>query len=562
MSVSAMFKYRGLSSEALGLGLAVCLFFVTSVVGFLYYNKDSILQDAEKDLKQFNYVFLKKAERIFDSANILLRITTDRLKDGQIITQYSEKELHDLLLSYVAGMTHIRALTVIDAQGFPIATTFTYPTTKPDLSKRPYFSYARDFKDHKMQINRPNRHAVNQKQWLINLTMRLETLEGDFLGVVVVSIIPEYFESFFKTLDLPNKMTISILNNENIVMAQHPNMENAIGRLFRYSTDIARASGKQLEVLRIPSSEKHYQGNLLMNCQKTEKNILFLCSSFEEAKILSKWREEAILISSLTLVLAVLLFFIFRMLAIEIAKREKAEFTLQEKAKELERSNADLAQFAYVASHDLKEPLRMVRSFLGLLVRDNQDKLDEHAREYIAFATHGAQRMDALINDLLQYSRIETEAVSATSVKANLLVEDAIRNLQMMIDETSGRIYCDDLPMIYVDSQQVIRLFQNLIANALKYRDENRSPVISIKGDVKEDFVTFSISDNGIGIPADCYERIFVIFQRLHNHEAFAGTGIGLAICKRIIERHNGEIWVTSEPGEGSCFYFTLPRKT
>jgi PAS domain S-box-containing protein len=250
-----------------------------------------------------------------------------------------------------------------------------------------------------------------------------------------------------------------------------------------------------------------------------------------------------------------------RLLEAEVSQRE-----------ELARSNAELQQFAYVASHDLQEPLRMVTSYLQLLEKRYQDKLDSRANEFIAFAVDGANRMRTLINDLLSYSRVSTRGQPFESVDINTSVKIAIANLKIAIEETGAVVKYDSLPQIMADASQLTQLFQNLIANAIKFRAENVTPQIEIVA-VKREVANFArfpkknssewlfwVRDNGIGIEPQYRDRIFVIFQRLHGRGKYPGTGIGLSICKKIVERHGGSISVESEFGKGATFYFTLPE--
>ena len=243
----------------------------------------------------------------------------------------------------------------------------------------------------------------------------------------------------------------------------------------------------------------------------------------------------------------------------DVTERKAADIALAEKTRELERSNADLQQFAYVSSHDLREPLRMVSSYLQLLVQRYGDALDGEAHEYIDFAVDGAKRMDSLIRDLLQYSRVETHGKDFSDTDSEEVLEDALDNLQAALTEAGGVVTFKDLPRVTADPSQLLQLFQNLVGNALKYRAEDRLPEISVKAESSDGMVTYTVRDNGIGIDPQYFERIFVIFQRLHGREEYGGTGIGLSVCKRIVERHGGAIWVESEPGAGSTFYFSLP---
>ena len=224
---------------------------------------------------------------------------------------------------------------------------------------------------------------------------------------------------------------------------------------------------------------------------------------------------------------------------------------------ELRRSNADLEQFAYVASHDLQEPLRMVASYMQLLDRRYSDKLGQDAQDFIGFAVDGAQRMQRLIDDLLAYSRIGTRGVPFEPTDSEVAFGRAIGNLEMRIEETGADVTHGPLPPVVGDSGQLVQLFQNLVSNGIKFSGPD-APEVRVDAVPVEAGWRFSVSDNGIGIESQYSERIFELFRRLHGRDDYPGTGIGLAMCKKIVERHGGTIWVESEPGTGSTFYFTL----
>lgn len=247
-------------------------------------------------------------------------------------------------------------------------------------------------------------------------------------------------------------------------------------------------------------------------------------------------------------------------LAREVEERKRIEGRLREALEGLEASNKDLEQFAYVASHDLQEPLRMVSSYVQLLGRRYKGKLDRDADEFIAFAVDGALRMQGLINDLLTYSRVSTRGKPFGPVDCNRVIGEATDNLRLSIRESGAIVTHDPLPTIRADSAQMAQLFQNLIGNALKFRG-GQPPRVHAAAEEKEEEWVFRVRDNGIGIEPRFFERIFLVFQRLHGGGEYPGTGIGLAVCKRIVERHGGRIWVESRPGEGSTFYFTIPKK-
>ena len=241
------------------------------------------------------------------------------------------------------------------------------------------------------------------------------------------------------------------------------------------------------------------------------------------------------------------------------AELRRAHADLEHKATELERSNSELEQFAYVASHDLQEPLRMVSSYTQLVLRRYGDRLDGDAKEFMAYVVDGAARMKQLIEDLLAYSRVGTRGKEFKPVAVEVALRRAINNLRTAIEESGASITYDPLPTVEADDVQLAQLFQNLMGNALKFRSAS-VPRIHVFSKELETEWEFAVQDNGIGIEPQYFDRIFMVFQQLHTKGEFPGTGIGLAICKKVAERHGGRIWVSSTPGEGSTFHFTLPK--
>jgi light-regulated signal transduction histidine kinase (bacteriophytochrome) len=229
------------------------------------------------------------------------------------------------------------------------------------------------------------------------------------------------------------------------------------------------------------------------------------------------------------------------------------------RAKELENANRDLEQFAYVASHDLQEPLRMISSYTQLLERKYKDQLDQDANDYIHFVVDGAIRMQKLLINLLDFSRVTTRSKPFEQVDTKTIAGQAISNLQQLIRENTALITNDDLPVIQADEMQILQVFQNLIENAIKFKKKTELLKIHITCTKQHEMYQFSVADNGIGIEMQYHDRVFIVFQRLHSAKDYPGTGIGLSICKRIIERHGGTIWFESTVNEGTTFYFTIP---
>lgn len=245
----------------------------------------------------------------------------------------------------------------------------------------------------------------------------------------------------------------------------------------------------------------------------------------------------------------------------ELEERRRAEIALRERSTELARSNEDLSRFAYVTSHDLQEPLRMVISYLILIERRMGEKLDSDSKEFFAFAVDGARRMQTMITALLSYSRVTSKDLSSVPFRSEEALADALLNLQLAVEESAAQVTHGPLPVIRGDAPQITHLFQNLISNAIKFRRPGEAPKVEISAipAAEAGWWQFTVRDNGIGIDPQYFGRLFTIFQRLHTREQYEGSGIGLALCRRIVERHAGRIWVESSPGEWTAFHFTLP---
>ena len=250
----------------------------------------------------------------------------------------------------------------------------------------------------------------------------------------------------------------------------------------------------------------------------------------------------------------------YRGVGTDITERKRGQAVLRAAYDELARSNSELQQFAYVASHDLQEPLRMIGSYTQLLERRYADKLDADAREFMGFIVDGATRMKQLIEDLLAYSRVGTRGKELRPIPAQDALERALVNLRAAIESSRAQVTHDALPEVSADDTQLTQLFQNLIGNAIKFKKPDEPMQVHVGVSDAGAEWRFSVSDNGIGIESQYYQRIFMVFQRLHTRDEYPGTGIGLAICKKVVDRHRGRIWVESASGKGSTFHFTLPK--
>jgi PAS domain S-box-containing protein len=243
----------------------------------------------------------------------------------------------------------------------------------------------------------------------------------------------------------------------------------------------------------------------------------------------------------------------------DVSELKAAAASLEEAVRQLAESNAELERFAYVASHDLHEPLRTISGYVQLMERKFTNDLDDEGKQFLGFVRAATQRMHDLIQDLLSYSRISTGGRATGDVSLDAVVADVKENLELPIRQSGACVRVGELPTVRGDLVQMTQLLQNLMSNALKFHDGNETPMVDVYCDRRADEWVISVQDNGIGIDPECHDLIFEAYKRLHGQEKFPGTGMGLAICRKIVERHGGRIWVESSPGDGTCFRFTLP---
>jgi PAS domain S-box-containing protein len=357
-----------------------------------------------------------------------------------------------------------------------------------------------------------------------------------------------------RTLQLEQQAELLDLADNAILVVKHP--EQAIefwnhGAEALYGWTKAEALGRRVhELLQTEFPESQSEIAIRLDSEGIWRgHLVQVCKDGRRVTVESRWSARRDNQGRMVALLE---------LNTDITAREHAESELRETAAELARSNAELEQFTYVASHDLQEPLRMVASYSQLLARRYRGRLDEDADEFIGYAVDGAMRMQALIEDLLSYARVGSRGRPFEPVDCRALVETTLADMRQPLEDGGAAVIVGELPTVEGDPVQLGQLFQNLVGNALKYRGE-ASPRIEIGATPRAAEWLFSVRDNGIGIAAEYAEQIFIMFKRLHRRERYEGTGIGLALCKKIVTRHGGRIWVESEPGEGSTFYFTLP---
>ncbi len=427
--------------------------------------------------------------------------------------------------------------------------------------------------------------------------------DGSVKGVLSATFNLSWFRSIAAGSQLPEGTTLTVLDSSGKIMAMYPDAGDWIGRSVGRSKAVEMMQSSNDGMFRAVGldGEKRLFGFTTMTGQGTNLRLMVGIPeklAMEPVKKVFFYIGVWIVFSTIVLITAWVAGSLFALNKInrlanvtkelsagdltvrtgirygrgELGQLAKAfdsmaealqerDRELAERTSELERSNEELEQFAYIASHDLQEPLRMISSYTQLLAKRYKDKLDEDATEFINYAVDGANRMQVLINDLLSYSRVGTKGDEFSHVDLNGVLEAVKANLKGVIEESGAVIKYSKLPTVRADKSQMTQLFQNLIGNAIKFRREGVKAEIEISAKKEGNLFRFVVKDNGIGIDKKYLDRIFVIFQRLHTKEEFPGTGIGLAICKKIVERHGGEISVESAEGKGSDFIFTLQGK-
>ncbi|BAE51605.1 sensor histidine kinase [Paramagnetospirillum magneticum] len=518
------------------------------------------IRDLEQERNEFAELQARKillsfdihTTRLFDLADTYLRS----------VRHFVERDGAERLGEFVEKVTppkselYSATVTALDARG---RVSFSTDAARPrgaDLSDQQIFLHFQGATQDSILIGAANTSTVPDQQYF-HVARPLFSSKM-LAGVIVVDIHSSRIAAFYRDMTLgPNSSAAIFSLDRKLVARQPPPSAEAapLGALQIWNESEAQAEGRFSKRSLLDGIERTFLYKRLTDYP------LVVVVGFAHADVASGLdevkRSEVI---ETTLFTVTALAFAMLVLALEGRNRRlaAAERASRATTELLERSNADLERFAYVASHDLKTPLRVITGYAQMLDRRYRDKLDEEANEYIAFLTAGTKRMYRLITDLLHYSRINSQAKPLQPVSAGRATDIAISNLKAVIEESGASVSVGPLPTIQADESQLSSLFQNLLGNAIKYRHPERKPEIRIEAvRLSGTLWRFAVKDNGIGIEPEHFERIFVIFQRLHSDSAYDGTGIGLALCQRIVTRLGGRIWVESRPGEGSTFFFT-----
>ncbi len=471
----------------------------------------------------------------------------------------------------LAGYPEIRNLGIADAGGHVVGTItrpgHVLPGHVDDVSDRPYYQASKSqFPLRRLVLSDP---VISRLSHMASIPMvqSIVAADGSFGGMVVAGVDPEFFRDKLSSVMVEPEAGASLFRSDGVYYARIPAHEEYLGRTVAASPMYPAVAAQRTGVVRFVSM---VNGAEKISAFRTLNNYpLVVAVAMTTETALGRWRSQLMAEGAVLGVVTMALFglaWLYDLRAVAnlrltrelAASRDLLERQVEERTAHLAASNAELEQFAYVASHDLQEPLRTVASFLQLLARRYQGKLDAEADEYIGFAVSGAHRMSALINDLLAFSRVGRGETADEVCDASYWAHNAADALGQAVTECGARITIGPLPPVWCHPSELQSLFVNLLGNAVKYRDPARPPEIAVTARPEGAFVRFLVTDNGIGIEAQYHERIFGLFQRLHTRDRYDGTGIGLALCRKIVERHGGRIWLESEPGKGTTMMLTL----
>jgi signal transduction histidine kinase len=545
--------------------LAMVLFYVAVAGGYGTYaswsDYNETLRASEEVTADYVRLLEEHTKRTLDASDLVVLRLMDRIAERGL-SRVSGSESEWKAIRAIAGASpQTETLLLADAEGKVVLNTQHWPPQPSSVADRDFFTVLQ-----KGEADQFIGKVVRDKDtgsFSFPVARRITDQQGTFLGVAAATIPNSYFKRFYRNLNLGPTPGLGVYKLDGAILVREPLLKE---------DDINRnMSGNPVYTTHLPKSpigsyrgKSAYDGIVrVVSYRKVEEPPLLVWVSIAENDALQEWtwrmqRNVAISGASL-IILLTLSWLVLR----GIRRESKINKELVRVNEDLKRSNADLEQFAYIASHDLQEPLRMIASYAQLVERRYMGKLDSDADTFLGYIVEGAKRMQGLINELLTYSRVTMRGSPFAEADIGKLIEQAKENLAADIGRTKAEITVEGaMPKVKADAGQLISVFQNLISNAIKYQTPGNTPRIRISCAVDHDAWVFSIADNGIGIEEMYFDRIFLIFKRLHSRAIYPGDGIGLAHCKRVIERHGGKIWLESEPGQGSVFHFSLPRIT
>lgn len=530
-------------------------------------DRDELVAQAHRQVHARALLAAEHAARLFEGTDVALR---------NVATWIGEKPDWDRLAASEAdwnrlvrgkdGLPTIASLSVTDAEGGFRLHTEVFPTPARSVADRAYFRFHRENPAPAPFFQETVTGRISGRPVMV-MSRRLPQADGAFAGIVLAAIRQDFLDQSFASLIQSPGDHVTLVRLDGMVLLRHPPIEGVTGKKIHIGDWVfeALAAGKRGGTVEKPSPVDGV--TRIFGVHKVGDYDLIAVAGQSKDELLAGWRRRLTItggamaggIALLTLALVVLLRSYRQEAAAKHAAEEAGE-NLRRTVGELTRSNAELERFAYVAAHDLQEPLRNVVTYSQILERHLGPSLEAGDREALAILAEGARRMRSMVADLLVYSRVSSRAHPFQAVEVGEAVKLALANLKEAIDESGTELRLGDLPIVIGDRAQIALLFQNLIGNSIKYRRSGARPTVEIKAEREGERWLFSVADDGIGIDPAYAEQVFVIFKRLHTRDTYPGTGLGLALCQRIVERHGGSIWVESAgDNRGTAVRFTLP---
>ncbi|MBX9635623.1 MAG: hypothetical protein K2X44_11635 [Magnetospirillum sp.] len=509
---------------------------------------------------EFAQLLDEHANRTLDAAELVVLRVADRATDLGMMAAAGTAGNRATIASMLSAAPYLANLYLVDPTGRLVLDARGFHPGGANLAERDWVRALRADPKAATYIGQVTFDDAS-RLFSFAVARRVTDSAGNFLGMVAALVDADHFKRFYQKLDMGVSPSMGIYRLDGAVLVRQPLKVDDIGRNFSSSTLFTTYLAQSpMGTFRGRSS---YDAMERVTSYRTlaGRNLVVWVGIGDEAA-LDGWRMRMLRTVALVLASMALMAGLTAVLVRELARERRASAELSSLNRDLARSNADLEQFAYIASHDLKEPLRNIASYVQLLQRRYQGRLDPDADAFIGYTVDGVRRMQSIINELLAYSRIGTGQLTLVPVQAGILVSTALAHLKGVISEAQAVVEVKGpLPVVEADAAQLGSLFQNLIGNALKYRREDVRPEVVIGCEDRGGQWAFFVQDNGIGIDPQYHSQIFDLFKRLHPRDHYPGTGIGLAICQRVVERHGGRIWVESEAGRGSTFWFSLPKR-
>lgn len=495
--------------------------------------------------------------RTLDATELMVRRLGDQLT-APSVGQLSADQQVALRAALVAS-PHLANLVVVDGRGLVVADGLGKLAAAASLVHHDWVRAVLGSDGSNLSLSQAGLDEASGKV-VFPVSLALRDARGRLLGAVAAQVDIRTLAALIDEQDVAAaRPGLALYRMDGALLAAHPLSAADMGR---------NLSGSPLFSTHLPEAASGTfvtapgDGDLrIISYRSIPGRNLVVCAGVSVEEAMAPWRQRSWVTLMTSVLVLGLLAALSRVMAREIRRDRMVNQALRAANRDLSRSNTDLEQFAYVASHDLKEPLRNIASYVQLLQRRYQGRLDEDADAFIGYTVDGVRRMQMIINELLVYSRIGTGPLTRGPVQTGVVVSTVLANLKVVIAEAGAVVEVKGpLPVVVGDAGQLTSVFQNLISNGLKYRRDDVRPELTVAVAEQGEFWHFSIIDNGIGIDAHYHRQIFELFKRLHARDRYSGTGIGLAVCQRVIERHGGEIWVDSVPGQGATFHFTLPK--